>query len=71
MKSEGDRVTEAAESGDVRAVEAYLERGGNIEARDSRIGAVSIHTRIYSVGIPMAMFCFNATRRVYKRCGVI
>lgn len=59
MKSECDRVTEAAESGDVRAVQAYLDRGGDIEAKDSRIGTVSHPYKIYSLGITMAMFCIT------------
>ena len=69
MKSECDRVTEAAESGDVRAVEAYLDRGGNIEAKDTRIGAVSHPYTIYSLGISMAMFCIT-WGTVCKRYGV-
>ena len=34
-------MTEAAEAGDFRAIEAFIDRGGDLETRDSRLGAVS------------------------------
>lgn len=65
MKSECDRVTEAAESGDVRAVEAYLDRGGNIEAKDTRIGAVS-HPYKYIV-LVLVWPCFASPGALFAR----
>lgn len=38
--SEDDRAIEAAQAGDIAAMQAFLDRGGYIELRDSRIGMV-------------------------------
>lgn len=38
--SEEDRAIEAAQAGDIAAMKTFLDRGGYIELRDSRIGMV-------------------------------
>lgn len=38
--SEEDRAIEAAQAGDIATMQAFLDRGGYIELRDSRIGMV-------------------------------
>lgn len=38
--SEEDRAIEAAQAGDIAAVKAFLDRGGYVELRDSRLGMV-------------------------------